>query len=400
MPKTIKIYIGILILLFVAILAVEFSRPEPINWSKTYNETHTIPYGTFVLYNEFENLFPQSEVIGLAQTPYEYFGNLYDWDEDEYTIDGAYLYIDEKMTIDDVSAQELLDFAQYGNTVFISSNYFPDVLIDSLKFELDIDYDFSGKTQFSLANPRFINDSIHFDKGISNIHFEQLDSTITTVLGYQKFSEDDTINFIKVIYGQGEVYLHLQPIAFTNYNLLKNNNKKYVSSVLAYLPDDTIYYDSRNKKRYALGNSPLRYILSQPALRWAWYIALIAVLVFVAFNAKRKQRIVDVIKPLENTTVAFTKTIGNLYYETKDHTNIINKKIVYFLEYLRRTYYLDTQILDEKFAKNLALKSGRDLTQTKRLINYIAQLRAKSTCTENELITLNKIIENFHTNTT
>ena len=71
------------------------------------------------------------------------------------------------------------------------------------------------------------------------------------------------------------------------------------------------------------------------------------------FNAKRKQRIVKVVKPLENTTVAFTKTIGNLYYETKDHNNLIDKKITYFLEYIRRVYYLDTQMLNEKFIKNL-----------------------------------------------
>ena len=39
MSKTLKIYLGILILLFVGIIAIEFSTPKPINWDKTYNET-------------------------------------------------------------------------------------------------------------------------------------------------------------------------------------------------------------------------------------------------------------------------------------------------------------------------------------------------------------------------
>ena len=47
-------------------------------------------------------------------------------------------------------------------------------------------------------------------------------------------------------------------------------------------------------------------------------------------------------------------------YETKDHDNLIEKKITYFLEYIRRVYYLDTQILNDKFVKNLSLKSGKE----------------------------------------
>ena len=115
------------------------------------------------------------------------------------------------------------------------------------------------------------------------------------------------------------------------------------------------------------------------------------------FNAKRKQRIVKVINPLKNTTVDFTKTIGNLYFETKDHDNLIEKKITYFLEYIRRVYYLDTQILDDKFVKNLASKSGNDENDVKKLINQIVHLKAKTACNEGDLLRLNKAIEDFYT---
>ena len=115
------------------------------------------------------------------------------------------------------------------------------------------------------------------------------------------------------------------------------------------------------------------------------------------FNAKRKHRIIKVIKPLENTTVAFTKTIGNLYYETKDHNTIIDKKITYFLEYLRRVYFLDTQSLDDKFIKNLSLKSGKKQPEIKKLITIIRQLKAKRECYESDLLRLNRTIEDFYT---
>ncbi len=397
MNKTIKIYIGLLVLLFIGTIAIEFSTPKPINWTSSFNEQHKIPYGTYVLYNELESLFPQSKIQDIAVSPYEYFIDSYNWEDSIYDIKGTYMYIDDYADMDEVSAQELLDFASYGNSIFISSNYIPQKFKDSLFIETENDYNFKGKAYFNLANKNFKNDSISIEKGLSNIYFSELDSTNTTVLGYQKFDSIPNINFIKVDYGDGSIYLHLQPIVFTNYALLKKNNKKYAAAILSYLPDETIFFDSRNKKRNELGTTPLRFILSQPALKWAWYLALITLTIFIIFNAKRKQRIVKVINPQQNTTIAFTKTIGNLYFETKDHNTIIDKKITFFLEHIRRAYLLDTQLLDEKFIKILSLKSGQDLGSLKKLINRIVHLKAKQSCTEDDLLGLNKLIEDFYT---
>ncbi|WP_040279796.1 DUF4350 domain-containing protein [Psychroserpens damuponensis] len=397
MSRTLKIYIGILVLLFVGIIAIEFSTPAPINWKKTYNETEKIPYGTFVFYNELDRLFPASNIEQIKVTPYEFFDEYYSWEDSTYLTSGTYVVIDEYPNLDNTSAQELLDFASHGNDIFISSNYFPDRLLDSLGFNTKNEYTFKGKADFSFTNPVFKSDSISVEKGLNNIYFSEIDTLNTTVLGHQKFDDITYTNFIEVPWETGYFYLHLQPVAFTNYHLLKKNNRKYASSVMSYLGDDTIFFDSRNKSSKNLGSSPLRFILSQPPLRWAWYLALITVVLFMIFNAKRRQRIVNVKVPLKNTTVDFTKTIGNLYYETKDHNNLIEKKITYFLEYIRRVYYLDTQILDDKFVKNLSLKSGKDQDDIKKLINKIAHLKAKSYCNEDDLLQLNKAIEAFYT---
>lgn len=397
MNKTIKIYIGLLLLLFAGAIAIEFSKPKPINWTRTFNEKHKIPYGTLILYKELESLFPKSKIHDITVTPYEYFDELYDWEESNYSTSGTYIYIDDFADIDDISAQELLDFSTYGNDIFISSNYLPQKFKDSLFFETENDYNFKGKANFSFANKTLESDSISIEKGLSNIYFSKLDSTTSTVLGYQKFETLQHINFVKISYGSGNIYLHLQPVVFTNYTLLKKDNKKYASAILSYLNDDTIFFDSRNKIKNKLGNSPLRYILNQPELKWAWILALITLVIFIIFNAKRKQRIVRIIKPLQNTTIAFIKTIGNLYYETKDYNTIIDKKNTYFLEYLRRVYYINTQVLDDKFVKHLALKAGKDRGRTKKLIYLIVHLKAKQLCNEDDLIRLNKTIEDFYT---
>jgi hypothetical protein len=52
-----------------------------------------------------------------------------------------------------------------------------------------------------------------------------------------------------------------------------------------------------------LSMSPMRFILNNPPLRYAWYLLLLGLLIFVLFNAKRKQRIVPVIEPLKNTSL-------------------------------------------------------------------------------------------------
>ena len=396
MSKTVKIYLGILFLLFVVIAAIELSKPKPINWTPTYNENHKIPYGTYVIRQELSKMFPNDSIQNIRTTPYEYFDAFYNWEDSTYTTSGTYMLIKGFADMDDVSAQELLDFASYGNDVFISSNYPPNKILDSLFIEVKYDFDFKGNAEFILGNNKFEKDSISIEKGFSNYYFSALDSLNTTVLGYQNFDSIQRINYVKVTHGDGNFFIHLQPTVFTNYQLLKKNNKKYGAAVLSYLKDDTIHFDSQNKLGADLGHSPLRFILREPALRWAWYIALISLLLFMIFNAKRKQRVVKVIKPLENTTIAFTKTIGNLYYETQDHDTIIEKKITYFLEYLRRVFYLDTQILDDKFIKNLSLKSGKDLKEVKRLITIILHLKAKRNCSEHDLLRLNNAIEDFY----
>ena len=396
MNKTVKIYIALLIVLFIGFAAIEFSAEKPIDWSKTYRETDKIPYGTFVLYDQLPSLFPNSEIEDIKVTPFEYFDEYFNWADSTYDIFGTYLHIDEYAAIDDVSAQELLDFASHGNDIFISTSYPPKKFYDSLHLDIKNSFDVKGKAELVFTNPTLKKDSITIEKGLSNIYFSKLDSSITTVLGYQKFDSIKRVNFIKINHGFGTIYLHLQPIVFTNYQLLKKDNQKYAAAALSYLTDEPIYYDYHTKVGQDLGNSPLRFILNNRALRAAWYLGLISLVLFMIFNAKRKQRIVKVVKPLENTTVAFTKTIGNLYYETKDHNNLIDKKITYFLEYIRRIYYLDTQLLDEKFVKNLTVKSGKDKVITKKLIDLIVYLKAKPNCTEADLLNLNNTIEDFY----
>ena len=119
------------------------------------------------------------------------------------------------------------------------------------------------------------------------------------------------------------------------------------------------------------------------------------VLLFMLFNAKRKQRAIPVIKSLDNTTVAFTQTIASLYLKENDHKNLVDKKIAYFLEKIRTKFLLDTNNLNKDFIEILAAKSGNEISNTKYLINTIITLNKRSECTKEELLVLHKMIDNF-----
>jgi hypothetical protein len=99
--------------------------------------------------------------------------------------------------------------------------------------------------------------------------------------------------------------------------------------------------------------------------------------------------------PLENTTVAFTQTISSLYLKEEDHKNLVDKKIAFFLEQVRTKYLLNTNNLNKDFIQHLAAKSDNKIQNTKYLINTIITLHKKSECSEEELLGLHKMIENF-----
>jgi hypothetical protein len=394
MNKSLKIYIVILVLILALVIAMDISKPKPINWEPTYGVNDKIPFGLYILNQELGKMTGQ-KVTKMEQSPYEYFESQYDYDTlvNTYKVKGTFLNISDYGNIDETSAQEILYFISHENTAFLSMKKFPETLLDSLKISMDADYKYSDKIYNWLANPKFGSKKYQIIEGIGNDYFTEFDTVNTTVLGYQS-GDSSRVNFIKVNYDGGEIYLHTQPAAFTNFHLLKDNHKEYAEKVLSYLPKRDIHWLSGKSSGKNISDSQLGFIFKHPALKSAWLLFLIGMGVFMIFNAKRKQRIVPIIKPLPNTTVDFTKTIGNLYYQEGDHTTIIDKKIIYFLERVRNEYLMDTTKLDADFVKKLHQKSGKDYFIIERAVFLINNHRkSPHNSIEDDLVEINKALE-------
>lgn len=394
MNNTIKIYIVFFILFLAGIIYIDAVKPKPVNWFPSYDLTKKDPFGLYVLDKEASDLFKENKIQKVIKTLYEFFNSENALVDVEFDYKGTIFSVSENYNLDSKSNKELFYFVGDGNTAFISCKDFPEILMDSLNFRINSRFGLSDTVNVWMANKNLGQEKYNLNIGAGNIYFSEIDTLTTTVLGYQGKDNKNEINFIKVPYKEGYFYLHTQPASFTNYHLLKGNHFKYTEKILSYIPEGNLFWLVKDQNGEIISGSPLRYVLSQPALKWAWLLFLSGMLLFIIFNAKRKQRIVPVLKPLANTTVDFTKTIGNLYYQEGDHQNIINKKIIYFFEKIRNEYLIDTTVLDENFEKKLQLKTGKNIQDIKELVWLIKRINGPYyLCVEEDLIEINNAIE-------
>jgi len=144
-----------------------------------------------------------------------------------------------------------------------------------------------------------------------------------------------------------------------------------------------------------VNESALSVLFRYPALRMSWLLFIYGMLLYLLFNAKRRQRVVPVVKPLRNTTVEFVQTIGNLYFQEGHTPSIVEKKIIYFLDRVRYRYYLDTSKLDDSFAEKLQSKSGKDRELIDSILHFINDFERKRFAIQVDFVKLNHLIEEF-----
>lgn len=391
MNRQLTIYIVLLVLLIGAIIAIDSTKPKPINWTPTYNINDKIPLGLYIFDKEIDVLFEGQDVEKFNITPYEFFDAAYDYETNNYTAKGTFISISEDNEIDEESLTELLYYAEHGNTVLMSMKSFPVTLLDTLKVEIEKSYYLTDSIKVYTERVSPEPTKYYFDEGAGFTYFSSIDTLSTTVLGYQEYFDKKQANYIRVPYGNGSFLLHTQPAAFSNFHLLKDNHYEYAQSVLSYVPKEDIFWSTGYNER--ISGSNLRYMLQQPGFKSAYYMGLLAILIFMIFNAKRRQRIIPEIHPVKNTTIDFAKTIGNLYYQEGSHHTIIEKKIIYFLEKIRTEYMIDTYTLDETFVEKLHLKTGKPVEDIEKTVHLIKKYRHQFESSEADVIAINKAIE-------
>ena len=371
----------------------------------TMQKKDKIPYGAYVAFTNLQEIFPAAAVYVSRQEP-GYWDSLSNYDNGQ-----AYFVITDKFSADKDEVRKLISFVEAGNDVFISARYF-SAAADGIFGLTSSSYDLSffpediedDSMKISLSNPAFGPAATYTYPGKTFYsYFSEVDTMTTDILGYD---EKQRSNFIHLRAGKGNFYLHLEPLAFSNYFLLHKNNIDYYEKVLSVINPavkkivwDEYYLlkqDDRSKKDK---KSWLSVLFRYPALKAALLTAIGALLVYVLLEMRRKQRFIPVLKKSKNDSLDFVKTIGRLYYDKGDHKNLCRKMAAYFLEHIRNKYKLLTGALDEKFVNDLKFKSGAGETKIYDIIFFIKHIDETPAISSNQLITFYKNLENFYKET-
>lgn len=387
-----KLYIAFLIFAVVLYAVVEILKPKPINWSNDFTRSSSIPYGAEILYDELNTLFPNSDISLNDQSIYNFY-------DDRSISSRNWIFINDQFQFDPLETEELLYSAEQGGQIFISG-----VIQGKLADTLNLEYDYFYSLMDSVSNEEqqtvtladtSINrkDGWGFSKETSFYHITSYDTSKTEELGYWNV---DQLNFVRITWGEGYIYLNSTPHLYSNYYLRNPELATYAFTTLSYLPVQETIWDSYYKAGRKVAGTPMSVIISNNGLKHGWYLAILTLLLFMIFKAKREQRIIPIIKPPINSSIQFAETIGELYLEQGSHREILNKKLKFFYEYVNQHLQLDVSKTDEKFKTDLAYRSGIEKQEIHKLIDLIELSGSSGQVSQSELKLITEKIDEFY----
>lgn len=364
--------------------------------TEKYSAINKKPFGAFAAHqlvsNFFDNKFIQKKNQLFTQT----FNELSD-------TSSLYISISNKLYLTQEEANAFMQFVYAGNTVFISASFIDTLLLSFAGVE-QLNEDIFIKPSYKPTGIKLvkeltsISDSFGYYYYPFSNYFTRMNGDYNRVIGY---NENDQANAIVFFWGKGRLYLHCDPRAFSNYFMLTKNNYAYMHQLMQLMPADPehVYWDDyyhRFNYRKRKSNSALAALLKYPALANAFWISLVLLLIYILLNGKRRQRIVPVHKPVENTSIAFAEAIAGLYLNEKNNKMIADKMVAYFSEYIRNRYFLNTHSVNREFLLALSRKSGVSYEHTEALYRAMQNAASSEQIDDYKLTSLRHQIEQFH----
>ncbi|MFZ6051990.1 DUF4350 domain-containing protein [Halocola ammonii] len=422
----------IIALVLVVALLVYIILNSGYNWGESYKPDDENPYGTTVLTDIFEKT-GEFEIV--TDTIYKTIP------EDA---SGNYVFVGRTLYTDSLELDFIMRFVERGGNAYISSKYHNYTLLDTL-FKLpegSLDYYFQQGSE-PLQYSNFINsvrDTIVNGKLMGSdslfewkhVYDNEMVWHNWNYFDHQILSEDTTqkvvmlgdiqtplygefySNYLSRDYGEGTFYFHTTPEVFTNYYLLEKKNFEYAREVFSSMKDGPVYFDEHNQNYQYTGSKdstnrgaadnegPLTFIMSQPPLRWAWYLLLLGGLLYLILGSKRKQRVIPVLEPNTNTSIEFAETVSQLYMRQKDHRKISSTKMKLFLAFIRERYGIktktETKKEQEKLIDRISNLSEVDREVVKKIFDQDKEILTAYEVSNKMLVDFHHLIEHFYHN--
>lgn len=386
------------------------------NWYETYAPTDKGPYGTYVMKELLDTVGFFGEFIELDRDVDKVL-------EDDPDLNDIYFFIGKKNYLQDESVDTLFNFVSRGNTAFIATQDLPFYLREYLFLEPYevFETEFDSTQTFNFEHPN-LNETYPFDRIYNNKkekyqwhyfednNFDLYRDDKAFVLGR---NSKNKINFVKITYGKGQIFLHSNPYVFTNVCMLKTNGFKYAETMLGHISPGRVQWDKYNlysNKKQSNNNgggdndgnqsddrrSILEFIFKNKALTWAFAILMTAMLLYVIFKGKRMQKIVLPVEAKDNTSLRYIETVSSLYLQERKHGKLIRLKEKTFMNFIADHYYMTTPKVDKKFISQLAEKSQVSEEKISEIFQIFNRTREYDTALDEVLIELHRKIEYFY----
>ncbi len=397
------IIIGILAVVFVILLSLQ---PRPVDWRPDLRRDSDNALGAEI----FAELLPQLladangeevKLTPILDPPFIHLG-------DESLEGTTYLFLTDDFSPDEAETLRLYEYAERGNTVFIAAQSITGALADTLGIPADsanafargLDYRYrgflgQGDSTLHLVAPVLAKDEGYaFSYEVGNWVMAGLDTARTTVIG-TSLSGEPTLVLVEA--GEGMFLISCTPYAFGNAAFTGNGSgTEYVAGVLGYLPSQSVFWDTYYKPFANQAQTPLRYILREPPLKWALRLMLLGVLLFIVFRGRRWQRAVPVVAAPVNATLDFVRTVGRLYFQDADHSALVDRKLRYFFDRIRTRLGLTEVDLSEETERRVVARTGLSTEHIARLFARFRRLRRSRTVDPKHLVELDRSLDRFY----
>ena len=372
-----------MMVLFILMFLLQMQLPKKFVWNPTFYHADRQPFGCYV----FDSIMRQSLPQGYQVTA-KTFRQL---DEENRNRKIAVVVLDNSLRLKKVDVGHLRKIAQRGGKVMVAYHWGGSDELDS-SFHVDMSSGafYLDNIMRRMASQQDVYDTLTwcgYPLAYPQREYRLIDQLISgsisldsaskaTVLAYSLQANRKFPSAVSLPCGKGEVIFVATPLLFTNMGVLDDVSSQYVFRIMSQMADLPVYRTEaylESKVKLEAEQSPLRELLKRPPLRWAVYLMMLGVVLFMIFTARRHQRVIPIMEKPKNRSLEFIQLIGTLYYQRHDHADLVRKKFRFFAEEVRRNAGIDIGDVNQGDADCRALAEirGMDVEKIKETIREI-----------------------------
>ena len=377
-----------LVLLFI----LEMQLPKNFSWTPTFRHTDKQPFGSCL----FDSLLSSTMPKGYTVTD----SSLYQLAKDSLQPRGILVVADE-MNLIPAEVNAIFSMANNGSHVMLVAHGVGDFMCNRLGIRIwgyGNSFDLQNFVKYNKERESF--EWVSEENGYKPRRFMVFKPLITRKFNFETDSLDNVIrpcldqqatlrhDAVSATFRQGKGYITFcsLPLLFTNYGIVDQDNATFSLRLLTLMKDLPVVRTEAYCPQTSdeVQQSPLRYAISQPPLRWALYTLMVGALLFLIFEGRRRQRVIPIEKAPENHSLEFIHLVGSLYYHSRERRSLVVRKWTYFAEELRRNIHLDVTDASED---DVTLPTLARLTtiDEQEIRTLILQLRLLANADETEI---------------